>query len=113
PAELIEVCRPAFEPILTEYVATHVDRPNRGRARHYIPLPFRPPFSDRRLLFDPTILDIAGRLLGQDMTMSQYATDTPMKGSTHQDVHIDLPPLFPEQPDLAHPPGILAVNFPL
>src|SRR5688572_28771273 len=111
PAAVIREFREAFAPLLREYAAANADGPNRGPARHYIPLPLRPPFSDRRVLFDPDVLAISRKLLGQDMTFAQYATDTPSKGSTHQDVHCDLPPLFPEEPDLWHPPHVLAVNF--
>jgi ectoine hydroxylase-related dioxygenase (phytanoyl-CoA dioxygenase family) len=113
PADAIAACREAFEPILREHVAANADRPNRGPARHYINLPLHPPFFERRLLFDPDVLAVAEAILGHDMTLPQYATDTPMKGSVHQDVHSDLPLLFPEEPDHMHPPTVLAVNFPL
>src|SRR5262245_26943646 len=94
PVDVIERCRVAFAPLLESFAAEIAKRPNRGPNRHYIPLPLREPFSDSRLLFDETILAIAEKLVGRDMKLAQYATDTPLKGSEHQPVHCDLAPLF-------------------
>ncbi|MFN2529768.1 MAG: phytanoyl-CoA dioxygenase family protein, partial [Pyrinomonadaceae bacterium] len=44
--------------------------------------------------------------------MCQLACDTPLLGSTAQDIHRDTPPLFPESGQET-PPFQLAVNFPL
>jgi len=51
-------------------------------------------------------------VVGEDATMVQLATDTPLLGSEYQDVHRDALPLFPET-DQETPSFQLAVNFPL
>ena len=61
---------------------------------------------------DDTILAIAKGILGEQVIIDGFASDTPFKGSVHQEVHADLPELFPERPDLILPPHILVVNWP-
>ena len=111
PRALMAACNEAFAPIL----ATHMDeidnKPNRGPRRHYIALPTVPPFEDPRLFADATIVAIVERLLGEDMAMAQYATDTPLSHSVYQAVHADVGDLFPEEPT-PYPPALIAVNFP-
>jgi len=102
----------AFRPLLEENVRTAADDPNRGPQRFYVTLPFTGVFADPRILFDPDVLAICARLVGDDMVMCQLATDTPLRGSETQDVHRDSPGLFPEW-DRETPPYQLAVNFPL
>lgn len=104
--------REAFEPLLERHLATEGAKHNRGSARYYITLPFRAPFDDRRFYEDPDLLTICRLLVGDDMWMCQLASDTPLLGSTYQDVHRDALPLFPEL-DSETPPYQLAVNFPL
>ncbi len=104
----------AFAPLLDAHVraAAASGEQNRGAARYYVTLPFNGPFADPRIVFDPDVLAICARLVGDDMVMCQLATDTPLLGSQAQDVHRDSPGLFreAEQPT---PPYQLAVNFPL
>ena len=74
--------------------------------RHYIQLPFEPPFYQHGIHGDPGIVGVVRKLLGEDAEMVQYASDTPAKGSVYQDWHGDVPPsLFPEEPDLVTPPA--------
>ena len=112
PVDAVEACRQAFNPIADAYLAEHADNPNRGPHRHYIPLPFRPPLYNPAFFNDDTILAIASGILGEDLVLNNFASDTPFIGSVHQDIHTDLPLLYPEQPDLILPPHFLAVNWP-
>jgi hypothetical protein len=111
PRDAVEAVRQAFVPILSAFVAENADKPNRGSHRHYIPLPFRPPFYHSAFFNNEPVLDIVRSILGEGMAIDQFASDTPLKGSIYQDIHSDLGPLFPEQPDLVLPPMLLATNF--
>src|SRR5438270_921233 len=102
----------AFRPLLEANVKSAADDPNRGPQRFYVTLPFSGVFADPRIVFDPDVLAICARLVGDDMVMCQLATDTPLRGSDTQPVHRDSPGLFPEW-DRATPPYQLAVNFSL
>lgn len=102
--------RAAFEPLLRERIASGTTAV-RGDHRHYITLPFAGVFADESIFCDPTILGIVERVAGDDPVMCQLATDTPLNGSTYQDVHRDTPPLFDVLPET--PSFQLAVNFPL
>ena len=109
---LLRAWNDAFRPLLEENVRTAADDPNRGPQRFYVTLPFNGVFADPRIVFDPDVLAICERLVGEEMVMCQLATDTPLRGSETQDVHRDSPGLFPEW-DRETPPYQLAVNFPL
>jgi Phytanoyl-CoA dioxygenase (PhyH) len=110
--ELLRAWAEAFRPLLEANVKNAADDPNRGPQRFYVTLPFGGVFADPRIVFDPYVLAICRRLVGDDMVMCQLATDTPLRGSQNQDVHRDSPGLFPEW-DVATPPYQLAVNFAL
>ena len=112
PVELVDGCNTAYQQILKAHKTAFSEKPNRGPMRMYIPLPFRQPFYDRRIFENELILAIVGKLIGEDMVISEYSTDTPLDGSVHQQVHQDLGVLFHEDPDFVHPPEIIAVNFP-
>src|SRR4051794_17328108 len=101
-----------FRPLLEEHIAREGHLRNRGPHRYYVTLPFAAPFADPEFYEDDDILAIVERLVGEDATMVQLATDTPLLGSEYQDVHRDALPLFPEI-DQETPSFQLAVNFPL
>lgn len=101
----------AFTPTLLEYEQANRNKPNRGPNRHYISLPFEPPYFDTRFFFDDTALSIIREILNDEIRIDQYASDTPFLGSEYQDIHSDIQPLFPEEPEYVHPPQILALNF--
>ena len=111
PAEAVAEVAAAFAPVWEDHLDEIRANPNRGPMRHYIQLPLEPPFYQPRIHGDPGIIAIVRRLIGDDAEMVQYASDTPAKGSVHQDWHGDVPDLFPEEPDLVTPPAIIAVNF--
>jgi hypothetical protein len=109
---IVRAWNDAFLPLLEANVRIAADDPNRGPQRFYVTLPFAGVFADSRIVFDPDVIGICARLVGDDMVMCQLATDTPLLGSETQDVHRDSPGLFPEW-DRETPPYQLAVNFPL
>ena len=101
-----------FQPLLTAHIEREGHMKNRGAARYYVTLPFDEPFADEEIFVDPDILAIVENLVGEDFTMCQLATDTPLLGSDYQEIHRDAPPLFPEI-EQETPMFQLAVNFPL
>ena len=111
PRALMTACNEAVAPILAAHMDEIDNKPNRGPRRHYIALPMVPPFYDPRIFADATIVAIVERLLGEDMAMAQYATDTPLSHSGYQAGHAQVGDLFPEEPT-AYPPALIAVNFP-
>ena len=111
PRTLMEECNNAFAPILSKHMDEIDNHPNRGPRRHYISLPLVPPFYDPRIFADETIVAIVAGLLGEDMAIAQYATDTPLSRSVYQAVHPDVGDLFPEEWTI-YPPTLIAVNFP-
>jgi ectoine hydroxylase-related dioxygenase (phytanoyl-CoA dioxygenase family) len=112
PASTLDSWREAFTPMLEQHIAREGHLQNRGPGRYYVTLPFTKPFADPCVYEDEDVLAIVERLVGEDAVMCQLATDTPVIGSEHQDVHRDAPPLFPETGQET-PPFQLAVNFPL
>ncbi|KPC50671.1 phytanoyl-CoA dioxygenase family protein [Amantichitinum ursilacus] len=110
PVATLEVWQRAFAGLLQARLdaeATAV----RGQNRHYITLPFAGVFADEAIFCDPDVLAIVERVAGADPIMCQLATDTPLQGSTYQDVHRDTPELFEGEAET--PSFQLAVNFPL
>jgi len=110
PKEKLVKWREAFDVLLKERVAGNKTAV-RGEQRHYITLPFTGVFADETIFCNPDILAVVERVAGEDPVMCQLATDTPLKGSTYQDVHRDTPALF--ENFLETPSFQLAVNFPL
>jgi ectoine hydroxylase-related dioxygenase (phytanoyl-CoA dioxygenase family) len=104
--------RQSFLPLLERHIAHEGHLQNRGPSRYYVTLPFTDPFADACIYEDEDVLAIVEQLVGTDAVMCQLATDTPLLGSTTQDIHRDTLPLFPETGQET-PPYQLAVNFPL
>lgn len=101
-----------FAPLLENHIKNQGRHENRGKNRYYLTLPFEETFADEEIFADADILAIVENLVGEDFTMCQLASDTPLFGSEFQDTHRDAPPLFPELQQET-PPFQLAVNFPL
>lgn len=112
PTETIEAWAAAFPPLLEAAIAREGDDPNRGANRYYVTLPLEPPWCDPAILDNDAIMAVVEELVGADGVLCQLASDTPLLGSQHQDLHRDTPPLFPET-GAETPPYQLAVNFPL
>jgi ectoine hydroxylase-related dioxygenase (phytanoyl-CoA dioxygenase family) len=102
--------RDAFAPLLQQQIAAQATAV-RGENRHYVTLPFTGVFADQAIFCDPDVLGIVERVAGDDPVMCQLATDTPLNGSTYQDIHRDTPALFDGEAET--PSFQLAVNFPL
>jgi len=112
PAPTIEAWNAAFQPLLQAAVARDGHDPNRGAHRHYVTLPFQDLWADPRIVDNDAIMAVVEDLVGADGVMCQLASDTPLRGSEHQDLHRDTQLLFPES-GVETPPYQLAVNFPL
>jgi ectoine hydroxylase-related dioxygenase (phytanoyl-CoA dioxygenase family) len=110
PQDLLRQWQAAFGPLLADRIARQASAV-RGENRHYITLPFMGVFADERIFCDPDVLAIVERVAGEDPVMCQLAADTPLMGSTFQDVHRDTPALFEGEAET--PSFQLAVNFPL
>ena len=110
--ETLAAWRAAFAPLLARHIEREGHMQNRGPGRYYVTLPFIEPFADPRIYEDEDVLRIVMNLVGEDASMCQLATDTPLEGSDYQEIHRDAPPLFPET-GLETPPFQLAVNFSL
>jgi ectoine hydroxylase-related dioxygenase (phytanoyl-CoA dioxygenase family) len=109
---LVHSCRQAFWPILLDYLEQNRDKPNRGAHRHFLAMPFDPPCFAPQFFFDDGILSIVRSLMGKSFVADQWGCDAPLKGSTHQQFHVDYRhPLFAEAPDLPLPTYMLVVSF--
>jgi ectoine hydroxylase-related dioxygenase (phytanoyl-CoA dioxygenase family) len=112
PTATIDAWNEAFQPLLAAAVAREGDDPNRGANRYYATLPFQDLWADPQIIDNDAVMAIVGALVGEDGVMCQLATDTPLLGSEHQELHRDTQLLFPES-GVETPPYQLAVNFPL
>lgn len=112
PSDKLERWRQSFLPLLERHISREGHLQNRGPSRYYVTLPFTEPWADSSIYEDDDVLAIVEQLVGTDAVMCQLATDTPLLGSTTQEIHRDALPLFPETGQET-PPFQLALNFPL
>jgi ectoine hydroxylase-related dioxygenase (phytanoyl-CoA dioxygenase family) len=112
PTATIDAWNQAFQPLLRAAVAREGDDPNRGVERYYVTLPFQDLWADPAIIDNDAVMAVVEELVGADGVMCQLASDTPLEGSEHQDLHRDTQLLFPES-GVETPPYQLAVNFPL
>jgi ectoine hydroxylase-related dioxygenase (phytanoyl-CoA dioxygenase family) len=112
PAAKIDALAAAFAPLLQRAVRRDGAEGNRGPHRHYVTLPFEPPWADPEIIDHDDVLGVVSDLLGEDGALTEFAADTPLAGSQHQAVHRDAGALFPEGYP-ATPAYLLAVNIPL
>ena len=109
---LVETCRKAFWPILMDHLQRRQAEPNRGPQRHFLPMSFEPPCFAPQFFFDTEVLAIVRGAMDERVVADQWGCDVPLKGSKHQDPHVDYQrPLFPEAPDLSLPTYMLVVSF--
>ena len=112
PQPAIQACRDAFWPVLLAYLEDHMDQPNRGPQRHFLPMPFDPPCFALAFFFDPEVLNIVRGAMDQSVVADQWGCDVALRGSDYQGVHADYQrPLFHEAPDLPLPIYMLVVSF--
>jgi ectoine hydroxylase-related dioxygenase (phytanoyl-CoA dioxygenase family) len=108
----LRTCREAFWPTLLTYLEKNCNEPNRGPNRHFLPMPFDPPCFAPEFFFDTEVLAIVRGTMDERIVADQWGCDTPLKGSTNQEFHVDYRrPLFPEVPDLLLPTYMLVVSF--
>jgi len=112
PTATIDAWNAAFSPLLAASVLREGDNPNRGAHRYYVTLPFQGLWADPGVIDNDAVMAVVEALVGADGVMCQLASDTPLAGSEHQDLHRDTQLLFPES-GAETPPYQLAVNFPL
>jgi ectoine hydroxylase-related dioxygenase (phytanoyl-CoA dioxygenase family) len=112
PVETVDRWNEAFQPLLQAAVDREGDAPNRGARRYYVTLPFHGLWADPDIVDNDAVMAVVSELVGFDGVMCQLATDTPLRGSEHQELHRDTQLLFPET-GAESPPYQLAVNFPL
>jgi ectoine hydroxylase-related dioxygenase (phytanoyl-CoA dioxygenase family) len=85
---------------------------NRGPNRFQMYLPWQLPFADPDLFECDQALAVMEAVMGPDLALQYFASDTPMPGSDYQRVHSDTRLLFPE---CAHslPAYGMVLNVPL
>jgi hypothetical protein len=110
PSDLLAEMCASFSQLLDAHV--RFNDPNRGANRFQMHLPFRPPWTDERLVANALVLAIVDALVGEDCICHYLASDTPLPGSDYQETHPDIFPLFPEWP-AALPPYSIVLNIPL
>jgi ectoine hydroxylase-related dioxygenase (phytanoyl-CoA dioxygenase family) len=110
PLDRIEEMRGRFEALLAEKAAAEPF--NRGASRFQMYLPWEAPFADPCLYENDDVLALLEAVMGTDLALAYFASDTPLPGSDFQRVHSDTRLLFPETP-LCLPPYGLVVNVPL
>ncbi len=111
---LVVSCRDAFWPLLLTYLERNQNQPNRGEHRYFLPMPFEPPCFAPEFFFDAVILGLVRSVMDNRVVADQWGCDVPMRGSKHQEFHVDYRhPLFPETPDMSLPTYMLMVSFPL
>jgi ectoine hydroxylase-related dioxygenase (phytanoyl-CoA dioxygenase family) len=109
---LLDACRDALWPVLGTYLEHHGHEPNRGAHRHFLPMPFTPPFFAPDFFFDREVLAVVRSALGERIVADQWGCDVPLEGSDYQGIHADYQrPLFEESPDLPLPSYMLNVSF--
>lgn len=109
PRDAVAEMAAAFEPLYQSNLDTIRDDPNRGPMRHYIVLPFEPPFYQSAFNGNPDMFAIVHAILGEDVYCAQFASDTPAKGSIYQEWHADISRDFAEDGQL-RPPVLMAAN---
>jgi ectoine hydroxylase-related dioxygenase (phytanoyl-CoA dioxygenase family) len=77
-------------------------------------LPFEQPFSAEEIIAHPFVTDVVDRILGDDCSMTYFATNTSMPGGKNpQPVHSDTSAKFGDRCTINLPITNLVVNFPL
>jgi hypothetical protein len=83
PKNIVATMRDAFWPLYDANLDTIKNDPNRGPMRYYIILPFAPPFYQSALHANADIIAIVRRIRGNSAYCTQFASDTPAKGSVY------------------------------
>lgn len=110
PQKAIHEFHRGFLPLL-DTITARIPEGNRGPNRWAIGVPFAHPFYQSAFFDDDAVNEIVSCILGDDMFIAYYGTDTPKPGAEDQQIHSDVRPLFSEHPDLQYPPPTLSVRF--
>ncbi|MFL5967915.1 MAG: phytanoyl-CoA dioxygenase family protein [Gaiellaceae bacterium] len=111
PEEKVARWKDAFDRLYAQRGATEGGLAPRGKARHYLTLPWVEPFADPDVFAHPAILGVLDRVFAQEYVMVQLGADVAERGAENQEVHRDYRPLFDDS--VVTPLYALAVNFPL
>ncbi|MBP3965320.1 MULTISPECIES: phytanoyl-CoA dioxygenase family protein [Paenibacillus] len=108
--EQVQEIKDAFLPIFNEYI----DRfgYNTGTNRAQMHLPFLQPFVNDYMVANAFAMPVINAVLGEGVRCTYLASDTACPGSDYQNVHSDVPPLFPTL-GVALPAYSLVMNIPL
>lgn len=110
PPERVAAMRERFEVMLAEKAAA--EPTNRGPSRYQMYVPWEPPFADPLLYENEAVLAVMEAVMGPDLALNYFASDTPLPGSDYQRVHSDTRLLFPET-TLSLPAYGMVLNVPL
>ncbi|MFD2613643.1 phytanoyl-CoA dioxygenase family protein [Paenibacillus gansuensis] len=108
--EQVKEFKSAFDPLFAEYTSRKGFNTGTNRAQMF--LPFEAPYSSEYVIANPIALDVIDKLLGHGVRCTYLASDTAGPGSDYQNVHSDLPPLFPDL-GVGLPVYSLVLNIPL
>ncbi len=111
PRDKVERWCEAMKRLVAERAATAGGLAPRGKARHYLTLPWVEPFADPDVFANPTVLAVLDRVFPQEYSLVQLGADIAGPGCEYQETHRDYRPLFSD--DVVTPLYALAVNFPL
>lgn len=109
-AEVYRAYRARFDP----YIQQPEQRTRIDAGHHYVPMfvPFEPPFSDEVICANPLAVQVMEAAMGE-IVCSFYNSNTTLRGTEYQPIHIDMPSLLFSGLPVALPPWLIVVNFPL
>lgn len=113
-----------FDSVLEEFVVKrlhkamlqriddHVDAvlDNQPQDRYHLPLHLEDPFLDAEVVTNPLVMPTLVDVLGDDLAVSYFGSDSVVAAPGYQPVHTDGRPLFHEFPVVLPPYGVV-VNF--
>ncbi|WP_308637549.1 phytanoyl-CoA dioxygenase family protein [Paenibacillus silvisoli] len=108
--EQVQELKDSFLPIFNEYIDRNGYNTGTNRAQMF--LPFLRPFTNDYMVANPFAMPVLKGILGEGVRCTYFASDTACPGSDYQNVHSDLPPLFPDL-GVALPAYALVLNIPL
>ena len=111
PRDTVDRWREAYDALVAQRAEVPGGLAPRGAGRHYVTLPWAPPFADPDVFANPVVLAVLDRVFAQEYVLVQLGADTAGPGSEYQETHRDYRPLFDDT--FVTPLYALAVNFPL
>lgn len=101
----------ALSDALLGLIDVHVDARNGGiaKGRYHLALNICEPFTSSAVVANPLVMPMLTEVLGDDLAISYFGSDSATRGSEYQPVHRDGRDLFPGTP-IALPPVGIVVN---